>query len=1136
MPKQLTALILFLICSLWAYSNTITVTSNADSGPGTLRDAISTANNNGTTVLDSIVFNIPSSTEAGRTISLQSEFPVLSSNIIIDGSTQPSAVLGISGAKITLYLDHFTAVPFNFLFINNASNVKIFGLCFRYFDNPDAGSGFHYAIVLRNSRDITIGAPGKGNLFSLVRAAITNNYWNYYSDSVRNLTVQGNVFGLNSQNNIAHRGYIELIRATNITIGGPTPEEGNIFVGTGVQVSQTGAVNSAFFLKFQNNKFCLDWTGSQYYLNEGASLTVSGYANDDTSVTKTFILDNVFSGSWPGGIGLSGLNHKALFKGNKVGMDITGTVCKNGYYNSLGVLNCKYVEVGGYTPAEENIFSGAVYTQRRGTNLIKNQFGTIGISQAANAGDPFIKIVGYDNGVITGKSNPNAKIQLYTNSCDLVCINRSYLTTVYSDANGNWSYNYSPNQPNIVATATTADSSTTEFTGPKLNHDNIKISHAACGKSYGSVTGFVITEGTHIRWVNTNTGEVVSTDTNLVNMPAGRYEIRVSNGENGCAYAVAYTIEDFNPPPAIAASITDASCGKSNGVIYTMADYYHLSIKWLNASGDSIGQYKDKYNLPPGTYYLKGWVPEDSSCNKTYGPFVVKNLTGSSLNTDNVQVTPSVCGNSNGSIKGIIAENATGAVFLQWVDSLNRITGNTYDLLNVPPGKYRLKFKDAGNCDTIITSYFILPNTGAINVDTSARIIKASNCSGPTGSIYGIKATGASQYQWTDVANNNTIGNDIDAFNLSSGRYQLTMSNSYGCSLSLPPVFVPQSAFTTIGVTGVSFLPDLCFQNNGHVKIMSFNNDSTLFQFRWVDSATQQIAGRGTQLDHAKAGTYYVWAKDTNQCEKMIYTHLIIGTPFPVMNTSSMQVKDDHCELKQGSVSSLQVTGLYGPTTYTWYNENNQAVGNTIDLKNAGAASYTLKVVDAGVCTVQSPPVIIKDITDAVEPPRYNDLVIPRYSDAVLTPVNTATGTYYLVGAPGSQQQNNSGSFTIKSVSSDTAVNIVKQYGTCTSATVTVNIKVVDKSWFAIPTAFTPNGDGKNDWLHVKVIGYLQLSYFRVYNRWGQLVFETRKVNDGWDGRYSGQLQDTGAYVWVAEGKDIKGNTVNGRGSFVLIR
>jgi gliding motility-associated-like protein len=133
-------------------------------------------------------------------------------------------------------------------------------------------------------------------------------------------------------------------------------------------------------------------------------------------------------------------------------------------------------------------------------------------------------------------------------------------------------------------------------------------------------------------------------------------------------------------------------------------------------------------------------------------------------------------------------------------------------------------------------------------------------------------------------------------------------------------------------------------------------------------------------------------------------------------------------------------------------------------------------------------------------------------------------------------QQNNTGNFSITDITTDTSFYVQATAGSCESNLTQVNVKVVDQSYFAIPTAFTPNGDGKNDVLRVKVIGYIELKYFRIFNRYGELIYETRRLNDGCKGSYMGLLQTNGAFVWMAEGKDIKGNVVTGKGTFVLIK
>jgi gliding motility-associated-like protein len=1052
--KKIILLVLALANFYQVLADTFTVTSNADSGPGTLREAITLANANGTTVADMIVFNITDITETGRTINLQTELPALSSHITIDGSTQPGGVLGISTAKITLFLDHFTSLPFSFIFIQQADNVKIFGLCFRFFYEPDVGGGENYGICLRNSSNITVGAPGKGNLFTYVRGSIVNHTWNYYTDSVRDVTIQSNVFGLNSSSGVAHRGFINLNRAANIIIGGPAPGEGNVFAGAGVFINQSPNTAHSFFVQMQNNRFNMDWTGTTYYTWETINITLWGNITDDTTTTKTFILDNAINCSPSGGIGLNQLYHKAIVTGNKLGTDITGTTCKSP--TSIGFYGCKSVRVGGYTLAEQNIISGNAYTQKRGIHFIRNEFGSIMMSGASIPADPYVKMLTYDNGLITGKANPSSKIQLYTNGCMNGCTDKKYLATVYADAAGDWSFPYTAAMPNIVATATTPDSATSEFSGPKVNHSNFVIKHATCGKSNGSITGIVIQEGTHIMWQDGYTGQVISTDTNLLNVPAGYYSLTVTNGANGCKWGINLSVSDVAPPPVIGTSIKHASCGQNNGIIVSQAAA-SLSYKWMNANNDSIGNNYFINKLPPGTYYLKAWIPYDTSCNKTYGPYVVQNLSGPSL-AGTAQITNATCSQANGSITGITATNVTGTPFIQWVDSLNRPAGNDYDLVNIRPGKYRFKFKDASSCDTIITPWYQVPDIGAV----------------------------------------------------------------------------------TIGVTSTSLRNAFCGMDNGLVRVNTFNKDSNLYTFRWVNEASGLTIGSGTALYNLPEGKYLLYATDpVSGCEKNIFSASIGRYAAPSFDYSKALLQNDECQQHLGSISGIQVTGLAGPTVYAWYNQNADVVSNSPDLRNAGPGTYVLKVTDGIICTFESRPFTItnRDVTPAS--PVYDNLSIPKNTNASLSIKNPLPGTYRLYAdAAGTVllQENTSGNFIVTNLKTDADFYIQRITGTCSAPPVKVHVTVVDRSFFAIPTAFTPNGDGLNDRLPIRVIGRLEIAYFRIYNRWGQIVFESSRQSDGWDGLFKGQLQASGTYVWVAEGKDLLGHIIRDKGSFVLIR
>lgn len=94
------------------------------------------------------------------------------------------------------------------------------------------------------------------------------------------------------------------------------------------------------------------------------------------------------------------------------------------------------------------------------------------------------------------------------------------------------------------------------------------------------------------------------------------------------------------------------------------------------------------------------------------------------------------------------------------------------------------------------------------------------------------------------------------------------------------------------------------------------------------------------------------------------------------------------------------------------------------------------------------------------------------------------------------------------------------------------------KASLDVPSAFSPNGDGVNDLIFPDGWGLKQLNYFRIYNRWGQLLFETNDLKTGWDGRFNGIPQNMDNYVYQAEAETLiaEPKVLRKTGSFRLIR
>jgi gliding motility-associated-like protein len=99
----------------------------------------------------------------------------------------------------------------------------------------------------------------------------------------------------------------------------------------------------------------------------------------------------------------------------------------------------------------------------------------------------------------------------------------------------------------------------------------------------------------------------------------------------------------------------------------------------------------------------------------------------------------------------------------------------------------------------------------------------------------------------------------------------------------------------------------------------------------------------------------------------------------------------------------------------------------------------------------------------------------------------------------------------------------------------TIHIKVFTTApEIFVPNAFTPDA-AQNNLFRPIPVGIARIDYFRVYNRWGNMVFSSSD-GSGWNGTVSGKKQASGTYVWVVEGHDFTGKVIARKGTMVLIR
>jgi gliding motility-associated-like protein len=150
----------------------------------------------------------------------------------------------------------------------------------------------------------------------------------------------------------------------------------------------------------------------------------------------------------------------------------------------------------------------------------------------------------------------------------------------------------------------------------------------------------------------------------------------------------------------------------------------------------------------------------------------------------------------------------------------------------------------------------------------------------------------------------------------------------------------------------------------------------------------------------------------------------------------------------------------------------------------------------------------------------------------------TATGGSKYVWSPASSLSNPNIANPIAVPAQTTTYYVQISNGNGCSVEDSIEVKVLvgeADNGYLLPSAFTPNNDGFNDCFGIKKWGYVTNLDFRIYNRWGNLIFHTVNSAECWDGTYKGLQQTSDAYVYQIRAKTICGNVFR-KGTIILIR
>jgi gliding motility-associated-like protein len=234
----------------------------------------------------------------------------------------------------------------------------------------------------------------------------------------------------------------------------------------------------------------------------------------------------------------------------------------------------------------------------------------------------------------------------------------------------------------------------------------------------------------------------------------------------------------------------------------------------------------------------------------------------------------------------------------------------------------------------------------------------------------------------------------------------------------------------------------------------------------------------------------------------------------------------------KGESTVLRATG---GNTYEWQDADNTTLGNTDQLTITPASNTTYKViVTDDICqiiqTLDIPVIVNLPPTTTV---KYANLIDCTHPETKLT---ASGGVQYLWEAAAGIKDLTIADPVVRPTTPTTYhVQITDANGCSNVDSVAIAMDLnTALSNFPMASAFTPNGDGKNDCFGFKYWGAMTVD-FSIFNRLGELIFHSTTLDTCWDGTYKGQPQPIGTYVYIIRAKTLCGDGER-KGTVVLLR
>ncbi len=602
-------------------------------------------------------------------------------------------------------------------------------------------------------------------------------------------------------------------------------------------------------------------------------------------------------------------------------------------------------------------------------------------------------------------------------------------------------------------------------------------------------------------------GNTFTTNNQPNNLCAGSYDIIVQDAL-GCQYN---SQVDITEPTQLTATLgsTDESCfGACDGTVsVTVPNGSATAPYTYQWTGVTTGQ-NDPFVTGQCTGNYSVTITDDNGC--TYTDNVDVNGPNA-VTIDNVVTTDELCG---GDCQGTITITATGATQYS-IDGTNYSPNNVFTGLCA--GAYTVYASDANGCAVTAPAVISGPTPVTVQVNGTPSI-----CIGGTATITATPSGGTPgyTYSWSDTQGNTYTTQTINVSPSATEVYTVTATDQNGCSGSNSFIVSVNPPLDVLAFSDVS----ICVGESADISALASGGDGGPYTYNWDQNVGQ---GQFQSVSPTQTTVYTVTA--TDGCETPAATASVTITVNPLPTISFLGDTLNGCV---PLTVNFEEFGVPAGSQCLWsFGDGGASTScgtTTYEFTQPGCWDVSLSIITPEGCqtdvtipsyicvfpyptadfsfvpqptTVLDPTILFTNLSSGATTYEWN--IDPDGADYHTTTVHP---TYTFPGdVPGTYD------VCLLAISPEGCIDT-----TCKP------VEISEEFLVYVPNAFTPDGVGPNNIFTPVVTGVDPLEYeFLVFNRWGELIFESNHPTIGWDGRYKGIMSQTDVYVWKLKVKDL---------------